>query len=179
MILEPQNPQVKAIAIMLEDGLQKGPMSEEFAGAHKTIDMQIDSFLQKMHSSPEQGPRVMTPKFINDLSPAEFWSLVYLGVKNDLDAANANRKEEDRGLSYTLASAINTLTESRPELESLCINQPLSLVDITNIVFETEYDLLYVHKAVDVIFEILNNMQAAQELAGNVLPTDLPKPANN
>lgn len=164
MVLEPKNVQIKALAAMVEDGIQKGPTSEEFISAHKTVDMHIDSFLQKLHATDNGGARLLTPAFVKTINDQEFWSLIYFAVKEDIMKANANNQTGEMNLSYKIASAINTLAEEHPEEAKNVIDVPLTFVDITNIIFNTEFDLVFVAAAVDVIFQVLSNMQQQEEI---------------
>lgn len=176
MILEPVNVQVKALALMVEDGIKKGPQSEEFTSAHKTVDMHIDSFLQKLYSTENGAAKLVTPSFIKEINDQEFWSLIYFAVKEDIVRANRFNPEGQTQLSYKIASAINTLAEEHPEEKDKVIDVPLTFVDITNIIFNTEYDLVFVLAAIDYIFAALAEMEQASKAAN---APEVYTPANN
>lgn len=167
MVLTPTDQETLSLALALENGLKQGAESQALALANGNLDLYIDSILRDL--SGDNGMlSALTPLAIDKLSVAQFWSLVYLGVQNELNRSPGV-------LSFTLFSAINTLVEKRPEHKEVCIDVPLSPVDITNIVFNTEFDLPLSLMALENILAFIAKTQAEQNaMPANSADSDVP-----
>lgn len=154
MYLAPTNQETLALALSIENGIKLGNESEALLIANGTIDNYIGSILQKISNNENHMIEVKPVSVIHDLSNTQFWVLCYVAVQQTLTQLQGN-------LSYTLMSAIATFKEENPEINIDA--EMFTTVDVTNIVFQTEYDLGVAFIGLEHILSIVvNNQQQLQ-----------------
>lgn len=145
MFLQPKDSEMYALALALENGLitqDKNPMALQIAEA--TIDRYNQNALNAL--SKDGMLLALTAKTIKLLSPTELWALNYLGVKKVM----STRTSEE--LPYTLMCAMTHFREKNPGNESAM--EKLTYVDITNIVFATEFDMIFAIIAIEHLLNV-------------------------
>jgi hypothetical protein len=146
MILAPKNQETLSLALALENGMQQAENGnqEPLNISNLTVDRYIESIIRDF-SNEENMISVVPVSKIHALSHTQLWALCYISVQNVL------RAKEGR-LNYTLLSAIETFREENPEFVT---PERLTLVDLTNLVFQTEYDLVLAMNGFENVLDFL------------------------
>lgn len=153
MFLQPKDSEMYALALALENGLMtqdKNPMALQIAEA--TVDRYMDNALKALTKDGMYVP--LTAKTIKLLSPTELWALNYLAVKK---VVGSNKSGQT---AYTLQCAINNFRDKNPGNESQM--ERLNYVEVTNIVFATEFDMFFAIIAMEHLFDVFALMEASK-----------------
>jgi hypothetical protein len=155
MILKPNNPETFSLALALENGIAQGIESESLAMANYTLNTYIDSILIDLSNKDGESKQVQVQpvSVIHSLSNTQFWVLCYIAVQQILTTLQGN-------LNYTLMSAFATFKEENPNIN--IDSEIYTTVDITNIVFETEFDLAIAYVGLEHILSVVAHQQTLQ-----------------
>jgi hypothetical protein len=150
MILQPTNQETLALAMSLDNGIKEAEKNnfEPLEIAAETLDRYIQSIMRFL-SNEEDMILVHPVSKIHSLSHTQFWVLCYVGVQNIF-------KENKGQLNYTLLSALETVKNDNT---NLIFPNTLNLVDFTNIVFQTEYDIVLSMNALESIMFHFKNLE--------------------
>jgi hypothetical protein len=146
MFLQPKDQEILALALALDNGnktFEKNPMALNIA--ESTVDRYANNALAHLTNDIYIVP--LTAKSISRITPVELWALNYIAVKHLL----ANRTNNSE-LPYTLMSALTNFREKNPGNDEAMGN--ISLVEVTNVVFATEFDLIFALIAIEHIFKV-------------------------
>lgn len=161
MLTPPNNQETFALCLSIENGIKLGTESEALKIANVTVDNYVGTILQKLSNQETGAIEVKPVSVIHELSNTQLWVLCYVAVQNILTQLQGN-------LSYTLMSAIETFKELNPEIK--IEGQEINSVDITNIIFTTEYDLAVAFIGLEHILNVVminHNQMEAQKLEQN------------
>lgn len=153
MLLPPKNEETFALAFAIENGLKAGmldgTLSEPLSIANFTIENYVNTIIDKIVVNGQF--EVKPVSVIHNLSNTQLWVLCYIGVQEVLKQLQGN-------LNYTIMSAIETFKEENPNINIEM--DGYSAIDITNIVFDTEFDIVLFYLGLEIIIgTILENQQ--------------------
>lgn len=149
MFFKPDDTDIYALALSLESGLLSNNQ-ESLNIAFSSVDRYCDYAMRSLSENNMILP--LTPKTISRLKPVELWALNFLAVKKILESNKANE------LPYLVICALNHFRDKFPGNESQM--EKLTAVDITNIVFATEFDLIFAIHGIEFMiayYQVINN----------------------
>ena len=127
MILKPKDQETLGLALSLEQGIKEGKDSIPFNIANNMLNMYIDSIV-KVTIVGQNQVKALSPSMIEQLSTAQFWTLIYMGVVSNFEASQGN-------VNFIIGSALETFKEEHPEVS--LENEELTIVSIANLIIET------------------------------------------
>lgn len=156
MFLESNEPNIKALSLSLHQAF-----ISSYAGDSiplQIADSSATQYAELAFNSLRNGDFILplTAKTIQKLTPVQLWALDYVGVMKLLN----NQKKED-GIPYTIQSALTNFREKFPGHDKAMEN--ITQAEIVNIVFETEFDLVFALIGIEHMLNVKRIMFASKQ----------------
>jgi hypothetical protein len=158
MFLESKDKEMLSLALALENGILVQAAKADnmpLMIAESTVDRYTQNALVKL-TNKEGLLMPLTAKTIKLISPTELWALNYLAVKKVL----SNGGQQLNELPYTLMCAFSNFREKNPGNDEALAK--LNLVEVTNVVFATEFDMIFALIGIEHLLSVLRVMNAAK-----------------